>query len=46
VPAVRVEGADVARLAAGTYRAGLAIAPPQPLYLRPPDTTLPRGNPA
>jgi len=44
--AVRVEGADVARLAAAAYRPGLAIAPPQPLYLRPPDTTLPRDNPA
>ncbi|HEY5210842.1 MAG TPA: tRNA (adenosine(37)-N6)-threonylcarbamoyltransferase complex dimerization subunit type 1 TsaB [Stellaceae bacterium] len=44
--AVRVEGADVARLAAAAYRPGLAVAPPQPLYLRPPDTTLPRGNPA
>jgi tRNA threonylcarbamoyladenosine biosynthesis protein TsaB len=38
----QARGEDVARLAAGQFRPGIAIPPPRPLYLRPPDTTSPR----
>jgi tRNA threonylcarbamoyladenosine biosynthesis protein TsaB len=33
----------VARLAAAEFRPGVAAAPPRPLYLRAPDTTIPRS---
>jgi tRNA threonylcarbamoyladenosine biosynthesis protein TsaB len=36
------DAAEVARLGAAQWRPGLRPAPPQPLYLREPDTTLPR----
>ena len=36
------DAADVARLAAARWRPGLRPPPPQPLYLRAPDTTMPR----
>ncbi len=36
------DAADVARLAAATWRPGLRPPPPRPLYLRAPDTTMPR----
>ncbi|MGH6980733.1 MAG: tRNA (adenosine(37)-N6)-threonylcarbamoyltransferase complex dimerization subunit type 1 TsaB [Stellaceae bacterium] len=36
----------VARLAAAAFRPGMAVAPPRPLYLRPPDTTMPRRGTA
>jgi tRNA threonylcarbamoyladenosine biosynthesis protein TsaB len=36
---------EVARLAADNFRPEVAIAPPRPLYLRPPDTTMPRSAP-
>jgi tRNA threonylcarbamoyladenosine biosynthesis protein TsaB len=36
------DAADVARLAAAEWRPGLVPPPPQPLYLRAPDTTAPR----
>jgi tRNA threonylcarbamoyladenosine biosynthesis protein TsaB len=34
---------QVARLAAAEFRPGVAVPPPRPLYLRPPDTTMPRA---
>jgi tRNA threonylcarbamoyladenosine biosynthesis protein TsaB len=37
-----VDAVDVARLAAAAWRPGLSPPPPRPLYLRAPDTTLPR----
>jgi tRNA threonylcarbamoyladenosine biosynthesis protein TsaB len=37
-----VDAVDVARLAAAEWRPGLRPPPPLPLYLRAPDTTLPR----
>jgi tRNA threonylcarbamoyladenosine biosynthesis protein TsaB len=37
-----VDAADVARLAAAAWRPGMRPPPPRPLYLRAPDTTLPR----
>jgi tRNA threonylcarbamoyladenosine biosynthesis protein TsaB len=37
-----IDAADVARLAAAAWRPGLRPPPPQPLYLRAPDTTAPR----
>ncbi len=40
------DAADVARLAAASWRPGLRPAPPRPLYLRPPDTTTPRRRAA
>ncbi len=36
------DAVDVARLASITWRPGMQPPPPQPLYLRPPDTTVPR----
>ena len=36
------DAADVARLAAAAWQSGIRHARPRPLYLRPPDTTLPR----
>ncbi len=35
---------QVARLAAAEFRPGVVIPPPRPLYLRAPDTTMPRGS--
>lgn len=35
--------AHVARLAAAEFCSGLTISPPRPLYLRAPDTTMPRN---
>ena len=37
-----IDAVDVARLAAAAWRPGLRPPPPRPLYLRAPDTTLPR----
>jgi tRNA threonylcarbamoyladenosine biosynthesis protein TsaB len=39
--AAAVDAAHVATLAAGRWRAGVAVPPPRPLYLRAPDTTQP-----
>jgi tRNA threonylcarbamoyladenosine biosynthesis protein TsaB len=36
----QVRAEDVARLAAAGFHPGVAIPPPRPLYLRPPDTTV------
>ena len=38
------DAAVVAALAAGRFRPGRPPAPPRPLYLRPPDATLPRDG--
>jgi hypothetical protein len=37
-----VDAVDVARLAAAAWQPGFRPPPPRPLYLRAPDTTLPR----
>jgi tRNA threonylcarbamoyladenosine biosynthesis protein TsaB len=42
---IQVRAEDVARLAAAEYRPGIAMPPPRPLYLRPPDTTMPKAVP-
>jgi tRNA threonylcarbamoyladenosine biosynthesis protein TsaB len=39
-----IDAADVARLAARAWRAGMRPPPPEPLYLRAPDTTMPRNK--
>jgi tRNA threonylcarbamoyladenosine biosynthesis protein TsaB len=39
-----IDAADVARLAARAWRPGWRPPPPAPLYLRAPDTTLPRDK--
>jgi len=39
-----IDAADVARLAAAAWRPGWRPPPPAPLYLRAPDTTLPRDK--
>jgi tRNA threonylcarbamoyladenosine biosynthesis protein TsaB len=40
------DAADVARLAAARWRHGMQPPPPRPLYLRAPDTTMPRRRAA
>lgn len=40
------DAADVARLAAGAWRPGMRPPLPEPLYLRAPDTTMPRRGAA
>jgi tRNA threonylcarbamoyladenosine biosynthesis protein TsaB len=39
-----IDAGDVARLAARAWRPGLRPPPPEPLYLRAPDTTMPRDK--
>jgi tRNA threonylcarbamoyladenosine biosynthesis protein TsaB len=39
-----IDAGDVARLAAHAWRPGVRPPPPEPLYLRAPDTTLPRDR--
>jgi tRNA threonylcarbamoyladenosine biosynthesis protein TsaB len=39
-----IDAADVARLAARAWRPGMRPPPPEPLYLRAPDTTMPRNK--
>ena len=41
-----IDAADVARLAARAWRPGMRPPPPEPLYLRAPDTTMPRNKPS
>ena len=38
------DAANVARLAAARWRRGGAIEPPRPIYLRPPDATVPKDG--
>ena len=38
------DAAHVARLAAARWRRGAVIEPPRPIYLRPPDATLPKDG--
>ena len=38
------DAANVARLAAARWRRGGAIKPPRPIYLRPPDATVPKDG--
>jgi tRNA threonylcarbamoyladenosine biosynthesis protein TsaB len=40
---IQARAEDVARLAAAAFHPGIAVAPPRPLYLRPPDITKPRA---
>jgi tRNA threonylcarbamoyladenosine biosynthesis protein TsaB len=39
-----IDAAEVARLAARAWRPGMRPPPPEPLYLRAPDTTMPRDK--
>jgi tRNA threonylcarbamoyladenosine biosynthesis protein TsaB len=39
-----IDAGDVARLAARAWRPGVRPPPPEPLYLRAPDTTMPRDK--